>query len=619
MTDTQLYLAIGVPVVELTCARACLYHAFTVQKRDQRHWRVLHTALVVSAASSAYAQLSPQSQPASTAEITTHDAPASFRTGVNLVLVPVVVRDRTGHAIGNLEKEDFQLFDRNRPQTITRFSLEKPGTPAISAVPVPADDASPAAAAPASSTPLPIAARFIAYVFDDVHLDIGDLQRARQAVTQHLTESLEPVTRVAIFSTSGRTTLDFTDDRDKVRETLNHIQPWTSAKAAANDCPNIPYYMADLIVNRNDQQALAAGAAEALTCNPPPPNATAAQLQAAQQQAQQNAQAVAQQQLSVGYEETRLGMNVLRDVVRRISVMPGSRTVVLVSPGFYLTIDHRFDESDLMDRAIRSNVVMSSLDARGLYVPGPEADASQRVIISPALNLKSQYQRDSALAAEDVMAELADATGGTFFHNNNDLRDGLKRLTAQPEYIYVLGFSPQDLKFDGSFHKLKVTLKNPAGLEVQARRGYSAPRRSMDAEQQAKDEIREAVFSREELRDIPLDLNMQFFKASDTQAKLSVLARVDIRNLRYRKAEGRNNDKLTIVSSIFDRNGNFISGVEKTVEMRLRDETLARLPASGINIKSTFDLAPGAYVLRLVVRDAEGQTMAARNGAVQIP
>jgi len=103
------------------------------------------------------------------------------------------------------------------------------------------------------------------------------------------------------------------------------------------------------------------------------------------------------------------------------------------------------------------------------------------------------------------------------------------------------------------------------------------------------------------------------------QAKLSVLARVDIRNLRYRKVSDRNNDKLTIVSGVFDRNGNFISGLEKIVELRLRDETLAKLPASGINIRSTFDLTPGSYVLRLVVRDAEGQTMAARNGAVQIP
>ena len=81
--------------------------------------------------------------------------------------------------------------------------------------------------------------------------------------------------------------------------------------------------------------------------------------------------------------------------------------------------------------------------------------------------------RDSALANEDVMAELADATGGTFFHNNNDLGEGLNRIAAQPEFIYVLGFTPQNLKFDGSYHTLKVTLaKGVSGYQLQARRGY---------------------------------------------------------------------------------------------------------------------------------------------------
>ena len=556
-------------------------------------------------------------------EITTHDAPATFRSGVNLVLVPVVVRDRAGRAIANLQKDDFLLFDRNKPQVITRFSIETPATPVVSAVAEPAEQAlSPATPPPATTATPEIATRFVAYVFDDVHLSVGDLAQSRQAVTRYLNDSLEKVSRAAIFTTSGRTTLDFTDDREKLRATLDHIQPWVSLANTSQDCPSpaIPYYMADLIVNQNNQQALAAAAADYLACNPPPPGSS---QQAAQQQAQSQAQGSAQQQLSVGDQETRYATGVLRDVIRRIALMPGSRNVVLVSPGFYLTIDHRVDENDLMERAIRANVTINSIDARGLYNPGPESDASQRQpgMTAASSILKSQYQRDSALANEDVMAELADATGGTFFHNSNDLREGLKRLAAQPEFIYVLGFSPQNLKFDGSFHQLKVALKKPAGADytLQARRGYSAPRHAIDPEEAARDEIREAVFSREELHDIPVDLNLQFFKSSEVQAKVSVLARVDIRNLRYRKASDRNNDKLTIVSGVFDRNGNFISGLEKIVELRLRDETLAKLPASGINIRSTFDLTPGSYVLRLVVRDAEGQTMGARNGAVQIP
>jgi hypothetical protein len=56
----------------------------------------------------------------------------------------------------------------------------------------------------------------------------------------------------------------------------------------------------------------------------------------------------------------------------------------------------------------------------------------------------------------------------------------------------------------------------------------------------------------------------------------------------------------------------------KNLEMKLKDETLARLP-SGITVKTNFDVKPGTYVVRLVVRDSEGQAMAAQNGAVEIP
>jgi len=289
-----------------------------------------------------------------------------------------------------------------------------------------------------------------------------------------------------------------------------------------------------------------------------------------------------------------------------------------VSAGFYLTLDHRPDETDLMDRAIRANVTVNSLDTRGLYTIG--ADASQPLQGTAASSgIRQMMEIANASADSDVMAELASATGGSFFHNDNGLQQGLKQLAAQPEYVYVLGFAPQNLKMDGSYHALKVALKNPTGFDVQARRGYYAPRHIADPEEQAKQEIQEAVFSRDEIADIPVNLNLQFFKSSATSAKVTVVAKVDIRNLRYRKGEGRNNDNLTIVAGLFDRNGNFVAGIQKIVEMRLKDETLAAAPASGISVRSVVDVIPGSYMVRLVVRDSEGQTMAARNGAVQIP
>ncbi len=245
-------------------------------------------------------------------------------------------------------------------------------------------------------------------------------------------------------------------------------------------------------------------------------------------------QQYAQTALNFGDRDTRVALDTLNVLVRRLSRLPGSRTIVLASPGFYLTIDHRDIESDLMDKAIRANVTISSLDARGVYVVIPGGDASTPNSVGSGSGLKAQYALDTATANADVLQELANATGGRFFHNSNDLGEGFKQIAMQPEFIYVLGFSPQSLKLDGSYHSLKVSLtkdpaKNFSGLELQARLGYFMPRHATDPAEQAKQQVVEAFFSRDQMTDIPVVLNTQFFKTSEFKAKLSILARVDVR------------------------------------------------------------------------------------------
>ncbi len=213
---------------------------------------------------------------------------------------------------------------------------------------------------------------------------------------------------------------------------------------------------------------------------------------------------------------------------------------------------------------------------------------------------------------------LAADTGGLFFQNNNDFDEGFRRVSEAPEYTYFLAFVPQNLKLDGSFHTLKVTLKNQPKLNLQARRGYYAPKTFADPNEQAKQEIEEATYSQEELHSLPVQLHTQFYKASNDDAKLTVLAHVDLQHLHFRKVDGRNSNVLTCVSALFNRNGNFVQGTQKVVTMNLKDDTLQRRLASGITVKTSFDVKPGDYLIRLVVRDAEGQSMAAENGAVEI-
>ena len=523
----------------------------------------------------------------------------TFKVKVNLVEVRVVVRDAYGKAVGNLRQEDFQLTDNGKPQVISKFSMEQSGAkrapkPASSGTPI--EDAAPK-----------MPERYVVYLFDDIHLKFGDLPQVRDAAGRNL-QTLQAADRVAIFTTSGHTQLDFTDDRDKLHDTLNLLRPHPITGSGVQECPDVSYYMADQIHNKNDEQALRVVAQDADDCEFRTDPAMMVQ-------ATQMAQAAVMRALDLGDHETHVSLASLDNVVRKIAAMPGQRSIILVSPGFY-NPDQLPQQMEIADRALHSGITINALDARGLYTDVPDAStgrAPSPSIAGPML----QYKHDEALADADVLSELAYSTGGTFVQNTNDLEGGLRRIATPPEYSYLLGFSPLNLKFDGRFHNLKVTVKGQK-LNIQARKGYYAPKQATDAGEQAKQQIHDEVFSQEELHDLPVELHTQFFKTSDDDAKLSVLVRLDVRHLHYRKVDGRNNNSLTVVSVVFDRNGNFVTGNQKTLQMHWKDETLGSKLASGITLKSSFDVKPGSYLVRLVVRDDEGQ-LAAQNGAIEIP
>src|SRR5712664_2537794 len=198
-------------------------------------------------------------------EVSSHETPTTFKVRVNLVLVRVVVRDARGKIVRDLKKEDFQLYDNRKIQTISSFSVETPETRTASAVASTAAEGSSSSADAAGGKAVVLPQRFVSMVFDDVHLSMSDATFVRDSATRFF-GALAASDRVSLNTTSGQLTQEFTDDHEKLAKALLGITPRPLTGAAFHDCPDVSYYQADLIVNKSELQALGVATEEALQC-----------------------------------------------------------------------------------------------------------------------------------------------------------------------------------------------------------------------------------------------------------------------------------------------------------------------------------------------------------------
>jgi VWFA-related protein len=576
---------------------------------------------------------------ASAPEINTRTSTVPLESRANLVPVRVVVHDANGHAVENLQKSDFQIKQDGKLQFITHFSVVTPGSTQNQvtrgeAIALPPDSTSyansdfPTNAAgksgPAATGALEMPSRFVALLFDDAHLDVGDLSRSKIAALRFIETSVKPNQRLAVYTVSGHSQVDFTDDHAKVRDAISRLLAnpvGAYDPATQHECLQITFYQADLIQNRNDTQALGAATADAVACVTEMTGGQGLTQQQLQQQAAGMVTSTVAEVYVAGEINTQYAVRRLEEVVRRVSALPGQRSIVLVSPGF-LTPTFEYQVSEVIDKASHSNIFINTLDARGLYTVDPIGDITQRAPIranAATTGLSLQYRLDEQRAQSDVLSDLAYSTGGFYFRNNNDLDAGFRMTAAEPEVSYLLAFVPSNLKNDGKFHSVSVKLTTKEKYTVQARRGFFAPKRGETPEQLAKQDIEDALFSQEEQQSLPIQLHLQYYKSDANNAKLSVLTHVDLAKVGFEKSQGRNSDNLTIVAALFDRNGNFITGEEKILELRLKDATLEHLDQTGVTVKTNFDVKPGGYLVRLVVRDGKAAQLSARNGVVEIP
>ena len=312
----------------------------------------------------------------------------------------------------------------------------------------------------------------------------------------------------------------------------------------------------------------------------------------------------------------------IRGVVEYLSRMPGSRTLLLASSGF-LSGSLERDQDAIISEALHASVVINALDAKGLYSEAPSRPLNEPLPMSElpvaTFIFETASLGDRVQQANAAMANFAASTGGLFFHNNNDLDFGFRELGMIPEITYLLGFSPDAVLPDGKYHKLKVKLIAADYPYVQARPGYVAPTKEEGEKPALESKLDQEAFANDDLTEAArrhADANAA--RATSGQPILWVLVKIDVKHLQFDRNKDRQDQKLTFVMALFDKQGNFVTGKQGEMNFALKRATLDHFAQTGLSAKIFLQAPPGSYRLRTVTQETTDGKMSASTIPVEI-
>jgi VWFA-related protein len=529
-----------------------------------------------------------------------------FPAGVELVLVDAVVVDEAGRPVAGLSREDFIVLEDGKPQAITSFEAVQ--IPARGAAPSPAKRQRAATnvvatgAAPAASP-----GRAFVVVFDELNLTAAQARHAKEATAHFLRQGVGEGDRVSVVATGRRAwwTARMEGGREELVAFLEGLEgryvPDTSDLRMSDYEAVRVHVFDDTVVGERVRRRFWQQGVD--------PYDEAFHLRERQYDDHPGlnhpmVRSRATQVYREARERTRETLAVVERALRSLATTRGRKSLILVSKGF--VHDPRLEElKSVLEASRRSNAALYFVDARGL-VAGPtelQAEWAQPV-----------FERDVAFPAQELVLEtegsesLALESGGFSIKNTNDLASGIERIASESRTYYLLGYRPVEL--DGRYHKLAVKVRRE-GLEVRARAGYYAlPEGQAPPPKETNGidpELLRVLDSPLESPDVPLAMTAYVLgdkKPGEVQVLVAV--DVDVRDLAFERRDGRFTDLFDLLLVVTHRESGRMFPYDETLTMQLLPETREQILREGYSFTRRFDLPPGNYQARLVVRERNG-------------
>ncbi len=580
----------------------------------------------------------------------------TVKVPVDVVVVHATVTDKRGRPIKDLTADDFTVYEDGKIQTIQSFGVESHQTlpPGHRTGRQAATESTSFAEPPPLQPP-----RLFSLVIDDLTSpSFESMHGTIEAVESFVTETLVEGDQVSILTASGRFQTPFTRDRRLLSKQVTQLHNRVNRHAAPrSDCPRLTDLQADNIrfgprrlpdFNVALQEVITCASLQAQMQSEDVGTAptTAAEggvgedvtvggIQTStggfrsttspetQLMAEGMVYAAALRQHEVGLQRNRSLLKALSRHVQFLSHFEAKKSLVLFSDGF-LSQRVRPEFDKLLDSSLRAGVVVSTIDIRGLYATNLRAGdrALYGVADSFLLEERRRLKEEDAIRQEEPLAELARATGGTFFHNNNDLAAGLTSIARSQSHYYVLTYGLTEPKLDGRYHKIKVKVSRP-GVEIRHRKGYFAPKERLSLEavkrRDLENDLEAVLYGPGNLRGVPVGLSYSYFRLDEATFQLSLLAKIDIGGLSFLRKNGHRENLIHLVIAVLDDNGQYVKGSRKKVNLKLTESGYAALLNYGLRTQVNLQLPRGRYRIKAVARDSVDTRLGSSETAVEVP